>query len=355
MPRFPGTNSMITENSAGHSARYSQLVRLVGLGLSIFIAIYLLTQIDLSHLEEMLGGLPIANLVVAFAIYMLLNFVRALRFRLLLGDSTLPLRGLYPIALYHNFLVRTLPFKSGELSYLAMVRHHLRQPFGRSVGSLVGARLLDLFVVVSVGVVGLITATGPFVDQAQPAIPIIVLCLILGAVGFYFAGPLLRRASAWGTKIAANGSPRTAKGMAWAEQRFKTIADQFDEIRQPRTFLAALLLSVGTYVASASFSLVLVESLGITQPPGAMLLIISIAMLAEALPLSVAGFGTVEGGWTVGLTAIAGLAIPEAVSIAFFLHACQLIAASLSGLLGYCSLPTRVYPARGAYKTGGQK
>ena len=48
----------------------------------------------------------------------------------------------------------------------------------------------------------------------------------------------------------------------------------------------------------------------------------------------------IEGGWTFGLVTLAGYDIGQAASIGFFLHACQIITAVMTGLLGYLWLQT---------------
>src|SRR5687768_3045825 len=95
----------MSEATRTRSSWYLQSVRLVGFGVSGLIVLYLLLQIDLDHVVAMLGSVPVSSLVSAFGIYMLLNFVRALRFQFLLRQPQLAIRQLYPIALYHNFLV----------------------------------------------------------------------------------------------------------------------------------------------------------------------------------------------------------------------------------------------------------
>src|SRR5689334_22275449 len=119
------------------------IFRLLGLVVSVALLIFLILQIDLQEFLAMIQGISVVSLFIAFLIYMLLNFFRAMRFRVLLGGEDISTQTLYSIALYHNFLVRTLPFKTGELSYIMMIRHYLRKPVVEGVGSLVSARLFD--------------------------------------------------------------------------------------------------------------------------------------------------------------------------------------------------------------------
>ena len=118
-------------------------------------------------------------------------------------------------------------------------------------------------------------------------------------------------------------------------------------LRLPRVFLLTLLLSCLTWGSSVCFNLVLLAGLGIHGLP-LLVGVISITMLVEALPVaSISGLGVIEGGWTFGLVSLAGLEPGAAVATGFFLHACQLLAATLCGLGGWLWLRRlpRVEPA----------
>ena len=320
-------------------------IRMLGLVASIAIGLYLLWQIDVQQFLSMIRGLSVASLFGAFLIYMLLNLFRAVRFTVLLGGENISTQTLYPIALYHNFLVRTLPFKTGELSYVMMVRHYLRKPILEGVGTLVSARLFDLLLVTTGCTVGLLTVAVP--ASQHLLFTLFVPCLVVCALGLYFAAPILRKALALEDNLLKNRLVAKSKILIWVNQKLLTLAENLDRIRNPRLFIILIGLSACIYASSAAFNLVLLRALGITAPFGTQLVVVSIAMFAEALPFSVAGLGLVEGGWTFGLVTFAVVsgasATSQAASIAFFLHACQLFSVAISGLIGYLMLHTSAF------------
>ncbi|MEP7287507.1 MAG: lysylphosphatidylglycerol synthase transmembrane domain-containing protein [Chloroflexota bacterium] len=340
-PAKPTTNGML-----GLLRRNKWIWKFVGLGLSVFIAVYLLKQIDFKEFSDMVRAVPVGSLVLAFLIYMLLNFSRALRFRLLLGQQNTPIRLMYPIALYHNFLVRTLPFKTGELSYIVMLRTYLNQPIREGVGSLLSARLFDLLLVASGCTLGILTATSQLATQSHLIFTLFIPVLAISAIALYFAGPILRQLIGLGQTLTKRGSPSVARFSKWAAEKLTLVAGQFERIREPRFFFSTILLSACIYASSAMFNLVLLWAIGVQQNLGTLLIVVSIAMFAEALPFSIAGLGLVEGGWTFGLVAFAGLTASNAASIGFFLHACQLLSVALSGLIGYSLLQLSSRAAR---------
>jgi uncharacterized protein (TIRG00374 family) len=316
-------------------------LRVLGLLVSIAIGAYLLWQIDVQEFLSMIRGLSIPSLVAAFLIYMLLNFFRALRFTVLLGGQGLSAKTMYPIALYHNFLVRTLPFKTGELSYVMMVRHYLRKPLLEGVGTLISARLFDLLLVTTGCTVGLLTVA---VSNSEHLLfTLFVPCLVVSAISLYFAAPLLRKGLALEQHLLKNRSLGKSQAVAWINQKLQVLTENLDRIHNPRLFIILIGLSACIYASSAGFNLVLLRALGINSSFGTLIVVVSIAMFAEALPFSVAGLGLVEGGWTFGLVTFALLSTSQAASIAFFLHACQLISVAISGLIGYLMLHTSAF------------
>ena len=95
------------------------------------------------------------------------------------------------------------------------------------------------------------------------------------------------------------------------------------------------MLSCLTWGSSVCFNLLLLGALGVQGLP-LLVGIISITMLVEALPVaSISGLGVIEGGWTFGLVTLAGLEPGAAAATGFFLHACQVLAAALCGLVGW--------------------
>lgn len=320
--------------------RKNLIWKLLGLLISVSIAVALLLQIDLEGFVAMIRGVPAWSLSAAFIMYLLLNMFRALRFRALLDRHDLPMVILYPIVLYHNFLVRLLPFKTGEVSYIVLLRQYLNQPLREGVSSLVAARLFELLVILiaasgSLLVTGDVPASGDMSLQRGLLIPVLLVMMAAFIVVLYYAGAILRV----GTSLAQRTTAGRGRFERWTEAiaaRTTTLAQSFDRVRQPRIFLSTLLLSTLTYSMSVSFNVVLLRGIGIETPLSLLIGIISIVMVAEALPLAtISGLGIIEGGWALGLVGFAGFDVGQAASIGFFLHGCQLLSAVITGLAGY--------------------
>ncbi len=305
----------------------ARLWRLAGLLISLTLVGLLLNALDLDAFRAMAAGISPASLLLALCIYLMLNFFRTLRFQVLLAADAPPLAALWPVVLVHNLMVRVLPFKTGEFSWLLLLRRHFGQDVGAGFGSLLNARLFELLVVLLVGGAALVQGSERFMEARPTLLALLIAAFILCLALLFSASWFLRQVSRlllrWrgvGAKIAA---------------QLPALQTSLARIREPRIFLLTLLLSCLTWGSSVCFNLVLLGALGVHGLP-LLVGIISITMLVEALPVaSISGLGVIEGGWTFGLVSLAGLEPGAAAATGFFLHACQVLAAALCGLAGW--------------------
>ncbi len=309
---------------------------LIGLGFSSILVVYLISQADLPMLVERIKSIEIWKLGIALLLYLGQNLFRAFRYRALLDRRDIPISRLYPITLYHNLLVRILPMRTGEVSYVTMLKRYLKQPISEGVSSLLGARIFELILVVFGGLVGLIAA-GDQLENRQQVIAISVVGLTVSVVGLYFAGPGMRLVKRMWVRFALRDHDEKSLASR-ISNTFDTLADQFDRYRNPRVFALTMFHTIFTYTISVGFHLWLMETLGINYPISEALVIISIAVLTFSLPISFGEIGLPESGWTVGLVVYGGMAVGEAASMAFLLNWLRLLAAAITGLLGYVTL-----------------
>jgi hypothetical protein len=244
-----------------------------------------------------------------------------------------------PIIVYHNFLNRVLPFNSGELSYVVLINQRLKQPGSDTISSLVTARLFDLAMVLLAGAFGVLSVSTEQFGSKPLLFAGLLAIFIVYMIALYYSGTLIRFATRiWTWAFAPRIVRRFPKLENVVETRLNTLSLRFDRIHEPRLLLTTCLLSFLTYAASASFDMTLLRGLGVTQPIGTLMAIISIKMFIEAIPVVVTGFGVIEGSWAFGLVTLAGMDVSTAASIGVFLHAWQVIAAGITGMIGYAIL-----------------
>lgn len=309
------------------------------IAVSVGLMVFIFTQIDIAEFMEIVASVPAWALAGALLTYVLLNFFRTLRFRTFMPQPHPTVTALMPIVLYHNFLTRVLPFKTGEISYVVLVNRHLKQPVSEGISSLLSARLFELALVILGGAFGVLSVATEAPEQRWLTFSLLIGFLIVYMVALYYSGSLLRLLIRLWTRlvapVAVRRFPRLERRV---EDKLDVFATQFDRIHNPRLLLSACVLSTCTYSMSMAFDILLMRGLGIDSPLGVLVTIISIKMFLEAAPIAVSGFGVIEGGWMFGLISLAGMDTSTAASIAFFLHACQVIIAALVGVAGWVVL-----------------
>lgn len=315
--------------------RRQLLIRLVSIIVTVALLAALVGEVEWAEFDQLLGRVAPVSWLAALLAYLALNLFRALRFRVLLDKADTPWRLLLPITLYHNFLVRALPFKLGELSYIALLRSRLNYSMEEGLSSLFGARILELLIIILVFASGVLTSAEALAQQRERLMLIIVATFFVCVIGLYFGGSLIRASS----RLLLPGIGRLLRGKpaltGALEAGWLQLADELDRVRQPRLFLSALFISCFTYSSSFLTNYVLLRALGIQVDLPAMIAIISIGMFASAFPFNVSGFGVVEVAWRFGLVQFAGWPESDATATGFLLHGFQLFAAALYGLAGY--------------------
>lgn len=115
-------------------------------GVSFFILYFLLRNIDIANLSMAFNNFNWRFSVLAFLAYLGIHIFRALRFDYFFKNRVGFSRFLKIVFLY-NFWNQILPFRSGELSYLYLVKKNSKKILmGENIASLVAARIFDTFI-----------------------------------------------------------------------------------------------------------------------------------------------------------------------------------------------------------------
>ena len=314
------------------------LFLLFGAGISGGMATYLVQRIDLAHFIVIATEANLLIFPAIFGVYLLLNLFRALRFRHLLDQKHLPIKVIFPIALYHNFWVRTLPLFVGEFSYIALLRRYLKQSVSSGVSSLLFSRLFELLLVLLGGTIGLLVV-GPQWSASHQLFTVLFPTLaLITAGGIYFSDSLFKSTVRIFCDMVTMVPWSKPTFHAWVRQKLIPLSSQLEGENARRLFIKTFVFSCCTYGLSILFYLLLLESCGLNLSLGLSLAIISTVMIASWFPFTLSGFGVIEGSWAAGLVIFAGLDLGQGTSVGLFIHACQVLMTAISGMLGFVLL-----------------
>ena len=189
--------------SAAKGKRQQLLWRALSVIVTVALLYFVVDELQGIDLRDMLSRVALSSWLLALLAYLLLNLFRAARFRVLLDRNDAPWRLLVPITLYHNGLVRVVPFKLGELSYVLLLRRRLNYSMQEGVGSLFGARVLELLIIVLVFAVGILLSGDQFAEQRDGYLLLVLAIFAISLAGLYFAGDLIRMVHQHGAASAA--------------------------------------------------------------------------------------------------------------------------------------------------------
>ena len=180
---------------------------LIPTSIAVIVCYFLLREISIQQIPDTLGRAPVFALVIGFVLYSMLVWTKALRFRELL-ELNVPVKQLTPILALHTFWGNLLPMRSGDLSYVYLMKRREGVDETKSVASLMLASVIDLMLLLTFMVVTGWILRSNLLGQLSYSILFVVPLLIFCALALlvstactapnacltivsYFAKPLL--------------------------------------------------------------------------------------------------------------------------------------------------------------------
>lgn len=306
---------------------------LVAAVVSVVLVGLLLTQMEewrdtIAALQQIRPG----ALGMALLGYLTLSLLRSARFLLLLPQRNAPFGVLWNITCMHTLANYVLPARTGELTYIALLRARgVSIPDG--LASLALARLLDLAALAVLVLVAVAIASGWYMYFGLLRWFALALGVILLAVLFWadrLAG-LVVRALAWA--VERLGVARWNLVHRGLDGAGRTVVALGTFARSRGLYAATLALSLLQWAVNFAVYYALLNGLGLRIDPSGTIVASSIASLVAVLPVQgLIGFGTYEAGWTVGLVPL-GVMRSTAIAIGFSIHILMLLLSVL--LVGF--------------------
>jgi uncharacterized protein (TIRG00374 family) len=292
------------------------------------VALYfVLQQITVDDLKRLPGGIAPGYLIAAFGLYLLANYVRALRYRLLLGGKIGSGR-LLEVVVTQNFFNTFLPLRAGEVSYLYMVHGSGAVTPGANLASLLGARLLDLVTALMIPLAMLpFSAAWDHEDSAVRGLAVVAVVVAAGIAGITALGIWQSERIARGfERRAARGTGRWHRGLGHAADTVRALGG----LRSGRVLLPVLLLSFACWMFLYLESATILKGAGLPVSIADGIFVNCFPMLAAMTPLYMfGGFGLFEGSVVFGLTLV-GIPVEVAVATSLLAHVAELSFITLS-------------------------
>ena len=282
-------------------------------------AVFVFLLVRFVPLEPMLSAIASAapELLVASLLLVILGQVlRGWRIAILISPRAVPSFTAYRISVLHNFLASLLPARLGELALPAMLKRSYGIGFAAGAGILLGARILDLLIILSVAGISFwaVVPAGSELGGLR------ALGLIggLAAIAGFLAMQHLRRLCAHLAEHQAWQSDPSKRGRVPA--LFLKLLQACAAI-PPRRILLAQISSLTIWITlfaayhAAALAVASAVSFDTTLLAG------TLGSIAFVLPVNgIAQVGPFEAAWAFGAV-LGGLSLADALAAAVTIHA----------------------------------
>jgi len=307
----------------------------LGVGASLVVGAVVVSSLSWKDIASLGATAQPGYLVLGLGTYFLANVLRARRFRALTGDQ-IPTRLMLRTVIIQNIFNTFLPLRAGEVSYLYMVHRSGLVKAGDNVGSLLGARALDLLAALALPLAAL-PLSHAWSAQGHPFMWFAIVAAT-AALGF---GLAIWRAEPLARFLAGQAQNRRP----WLNRVLSLGSDMLGSLAQLRraTLLGRVSgLTLGCWCLVYFSGYLNLLGVGIRVPIGDAVFAYSFPTIASMTPFyMLGGFGVYEGSFGAGLH-LAGVPLSRAMASGLALHVAELVFV-LS--LAPVALLIRAYPA----------
>jgi uncharacterized protein (TIRG00374 family) len=316
--------------------RHKFPVKILALLITVVLLALLFTQIDLNDVITTLQNINPIYLLAGFMVYMCSYFFRAWRFHILLNREV-GIKDLFDIECVHNAVNNLLPARTGELSYVYLLKRINNKTTGEGVATLVVARIFDLIALI------ILFFIATFLIITIPKIILDALWII--AIFAFFLFIILVLILTRGKKFVT-GVQNVVRKLHCENNRgvnylirkgFETV-ESLDKIQMKKSFAA--LIASSLLIWGFNYFIVYLLMVGMNFQISILLVILggTFILLTTVLPIQgIAGFGTTETIWTLVFVPL-GLSLDQAIISGFCYHIVIILYFTILGLYGWVAI-----------------
>jgi uncharacterized protein (TIRG00374 family) len=310
-------------------------LKLIAVIITITLVALLLSQINARDVMDMLVKIKPAYLVIGFVLYAMSYIFRALRFHILLNKEV-GIKELFSIVSVHNMALNIFPARSGELSYIYLLKKRHNKNVGEGAATLLMARMLDI---ISLSILFLISMMfshdlPEIMIKVLPIVGFFLFLVILALLMFiYFSHGFIERLRGISVYIRLN----EMDALKYFFRKMDEMAECFSHIQRGQ-FIKSAMVSAAIWIILYSVNYTLIIAMGIDLPFETVFLASTFFFMISILPIQgIGGFGTLEGSWAISFMAL-GVSKEAAISSGFVMHIISIIYLAILFVFGFTIL-----------------
>ena len=270
--------------------------------------------------------------------YFLAILFRALRYKWLIHSRDIPLSELFRISVFYHLSLMVLPSKLGELSYPYLLNKISGMSITEGMASLIASRVYDFFIFLMIFLFASIGFQSFFKIHIFFIIFLSAFSIGLTLLVFFYMSNLLRLFSILMGRISQRIGTKSSKPFQWIQRKIHEIAEDFYAIKARRTYFPVTLTSLASWITIYWMFYAFLRGFGIEISFLKVVFGSTIAVLANALPISgIGNWGTLEAGWAAGFLMV-GLSKEKAIATGFGVHIVIFVVCVVMGFICWVSL-----------------
>jgi uncharacterized protein (TIRG00374 family) len=313
--------------------------------IAIFIAVIvtivlialLLSQIDIRDVIDTLADIEPLYLVIGFGLYVLSYFFRALRFYILLKREA-EIKDLFKIVCVHNMINNILPFRTGELSYIYLLKKLHNKKVGEGIATLIVARIFDFIIIALLFFTAVLISFQGLPSIVNKILWIITIFLIsivaLLIILVYFGKKFIVKIK----NIFIRFGVINSSILVYLLRKGDETIESFGTIKSKSTFIICAMTSIGVWLSVYLMTQVLLNAMNVQMDIKYVIIASTIPIFSVLLPIQgIAGFGTLESAWTISLMSF-GVSKEMSILAGFSLHIISIVYFTVLGGVYYLKL-----------------
>ena len=285
--------------------------------------------VDWQQVLNTFANLNLAWILLAFSVYLVNYYLRAIRFKSLLELENIPFRQLLGVTNLYGMYLYLMPAKFGEITFPVLLKRRLGIDLSVSTGSLIVARVFDFFTIALILPVVLLSYWNLVTLTIR--LVIVFFCMLIFGICIFFIWMLRHPDTILPRLEKTHSSNMTLnKFIDFVTRIYKSV----QTVDQRNKYLELLLLTLGIWLCiNTNFFLI---TLGISYSFSFFqIVVVSIIMIPLTLfPIQgFANLGAHELGWITAFT-LFNYTYQDALNIAVSSHIVYVFFVLLLGLSG---------------------
>ncbi|OYT26468.1 MAG: hypothetical protein B6U97_03820 [Candidatus Altiarchaeales archaeon ex4484_96] len=302
---------------------------------TLFLLSVLFTQLDLGDFLVRLSNIQMRWLALGFFFYLSGYLLRALRFNILL-EGRIGIKKLFPVVCVHYFVNNILPARTGELSYIYMVRRFEGVSASEGFSTLTIARFFDFISITLLFIASLflVEETPEIMANALFTITLSAFMLI-GVFAYLVYHP--QKFIILLDKILEATGLKNYSIISHLRGKIAETLSNLGILKSKRVIFYSLSTSI--FIWSSIYLMTYSILQGMEMDMGFFLVVLgaTLSFFSNILPLpSLGGFGVYEGAWALAFIAL-GMEGEAAVSSGLGVHVVFLSYMIVLGVWGIVS------------------